>query len=66
MKKEHPIHYTSRTLTKYEINYGITDLERTVLHYCLTKSKPYNKRNPIQTIIYTDYKPLEGLFNKKE
>ena len=64
--KEHPIHYTSRTLTKSEKNYGITDLEGTALFYCLTKFKSYIMGNPHKTIIYTDHKPLVGLFNKKE
>ena len=64
--KEHPIHYVSRTLSKHEKNYGITDLEGAALFYCLTKFKPYIMGNPNTTIIYTDHKPLMGLFNKKE
>ena len=64
--KEHPIHYMSRTLSKHEKNYGITDLEGAALFYCLTKFKPYIMGNPHKTIIYTDHKPLVGLFNKKE
>lgn len=64
--KEHPVHYMSRTLSKHEKNYGITDLEGAALFYCLTKFKPYIMGNPHQTIVYTDHKPLVGLFNKKE
>ena len=65
-KKEHPVHYISRSIDKHERNYGITDLEGTALFYCLTKFKPYIMGNPHKTIIYTDHKPLVGLFNKKE
>jgi len=65
-QKEHPIHYISRSLTKAENNYGITDLEGTALFYCMSKLKSYIMGNPMQTIIYTDHKPLVGLFKNKE
>ena len=65
-KKEHPIHYISRSLTKAEKNYGITDLEGAALYYCMNKLKSYIMGNPIKTIIYTDHKPLIGLFKNKE
>ena len=65
-KIEHPVHYISRTLTKSEKNYGITDLKGAALYYCLTKLKPYIIGNPIKTIIYTDHKPSIGLFKNKE
>jgi len=64
--KEHPVHYISRSLNKHEKKYGITDLEGTALMYCLSKFKPYIMGNPIQTIVYTDHKPLLGLFKNKE
>jgi len=64
--KEHPIHYISRSLSKAERNYGITDLEGAALIYCITKLKAYIMGNPITTIVYTDHKPLLGLFKGKE
>ena len=63
---EHPIHFISRSLTKAEKNYGITDLEGTALYYCITKLKPYIMGSPFKTIVYTDHKPLIGLFKNKE
>eukprot|EP00833_Pecoramyces_ruminatium_P016401 jgi/Orpsp1_1/1190433/evm.model.d7180000078941.1 len=64
--KEHPIHFISRSLTKAERNYGITDLEGAALYYCICKLKPYIMGNPNKTIVYTDHKPLIGLFKNKE
>ena len=64
--KEHPIHFISRSLKKAEKNYGITDLEGTALFYCMTKFKSYIEGNPLPTTIYTDHKPLVGLFKNKE
>ena len=64
--KEHPIHFISRTLTKAEKNYGITDLEGAALIYCLKKLKSYIVGNPIPTIVYTDHRPLLGLLKNKE
>ena len=63
---EHPIHFISRSLTKAERNYGITDLEGAALYYCLVKFKPYIMGNINPTVIYTDHKPLIGLFKNKE
>ena len=64
--KEHPIHFISRSLKKAEKNYGITDLEGTALFYCMTKFKSFIEGNPLPTTIYTDHKPLIGLFKNKE
>jgi len=63
---EMPIHFISRSLSKAEKNYSITDLEGTALFYCITKLKSYIMGNPHQTIIYTDHKPLLGLLKNKE
>ena len=64
--KEHPAHYISRTLSKSEKNYGITDLEGLALYFALEKLKSYIMGNPHTTIIYTDHRPLLGLFKNKE
>ena len=63
---EHPIHYISRTLTKAERNYSTTDLEGTAVYYCADKFKPYISGNLFETLLYTDHKPLVGLFKNKE
>lgn len=65
-KLEHPIHFVSRSLSKAENNYGITDLEGTAVHYCVKQFKYYIEGNPFETIVYTDHKPLVGLFKNKE
>lgn len=63
---EHPICFVSRTLTKAENNYGITDLEGTAAYYCCKKFRPFILGNKTKTTLYTDHKPLLGLFNNKE
>jgi len=65
-KLEHPIHFVSRTLTKAERNYSITDLEGTAVFYCAKQFKQYISGNRYETILYTDHKPLIGLFSNKE
>ena len=64
--KEHPIHYVSRTLTAAERRYGITDLEGVAVHYCVKQFKSYIEGNQEKTVVYTDHKPLVGLFSNKE
>ena len=39
--QELPVHYISRSLSKAERNYSITDLEGAALFFCITKFKPY-------------------------
>jgi len=56
----------TRSLKPTEINYSITDLEDTAAYYCSLKYKPYFNGNKYDTILFTDYKPLVGLFNNKE
>jgi len=63
---EHPIHFISRSQTKAEKNYGITDLEGAALYYCIIKLKPYIMGSPFRTIVFTDHKAYLGLFNNKE
>jgi len=65
-KLEHPIHFVSRTLTKAERNYSITDLEGTAVFYCARQFKSYISGNKYETLLYTDHKPLVGLFGNKE
>ena len=65
-KKEHPVHYISRSLSKAEKNYGITDLEGAALIYCITKLKSYILGNPNKTVVITDHKPLISFFKNKE
>ena len=64
--KEKPIHFVSRTLKPEELNYGITDLEGTGAVYCVEKFKSYITSSKFETILYTDHKPLVGLFRDKE
>ena len=64
--RERPIHYISRSLKPPELNYGITDLEGTAAAYCTKKFKAYIGGNPYNTLLYTDHKPLVGLFKNKE
>jgi len=63
---EYPIHFISRTLTKAEFNYSITDLEGTAVYYCTKEFKYYISGNKYETLLYTDHKPLIGLFSNKE
>jgi len=63
---EYPIHFISRTLNKAELNYSITDLEGTAVYYCAKEFKYYISGNKHETLLFTDHKPLIGLFNNKE
>eukprot|EP00833_Pecoramyces_ruminatium_P003578 jgi/Orpsp1_1/1177610/evm.model.c7180000062132.1 len=64
--KEFPIHYVSRTIKKEEKNYSVTKLEGAAAYYCVMKFKSYITGNEFETILYTDHKPLVGLFKNKE
>ena len=61
-----PIHFISRSLKPAERNYVITDLEGTASTYCIKKFKSYISGNKYTTFLYTDHKPLVGLFKNKE
>ena len=63
---ELPIHYISRSLSKAETHYGITDLEGAALFYCISKFKSYITGSKFPTKIITDHKPLIGLLQNKE
>nr|GEV94039.1 reverse transcriptase domain-containing protein [Tanacetum cinerariifolium] len=59
-----PIHYASRTMTKAESNYIITEKEMLAVVYAFEKLRSYvimNKR-----IVYTDHFALKYLFAKKD
>jgi len=63
---EVPLYYESRTLTKAEQNYSITDLEGKAVFYCVQKFKPFITGNPFVTTVFTDHKPLVSIFSKRE
>jgi len=65
-EKEFPVHYVSRTLKKEEKNYSVTKLEGAAAFFCVMKFKSYITGNDFETILYTDHKPLVGLFKNKE
>jgi len=64
--KEYSIYFISRTLNKAEMNYSITDLEGTAVYYCAKEFKYYISGNKFERLLYTDHKPLIGLFKTKE
>jgi len=59
---EKPIYFESRTLSKTEQNYSITELEGLAANYCVRKYKPFITENSFETILYTDHKPLVYIF----
>jgi len=63
---EHPVYFVSRSLTKSERNYAITELEGTAAYYCINQFRPYILSNPFQTILYTDHLPLVSIIKKLE
>lgn len=63
---EYPIYYVSRSLSKSEKNYGITDLEGCAIHYCVKKFKQYIMGNSNRTTIITDHKPLVPMLMKNQ
>ena len=63
---EHPLHFISRTLSKTEGNYSVTDLEGLAAFYCIKKFKHYICSSKGETLLITDHKPLVGFFRKTE
>jgi len=63
---ELPIHYISRSLSKAERHYNVTDLEGAALFYCISKFKQYILGNKIPTKVITDHKSHIGLLQNKE
>jgi len=64
--KEFPVHFVSRTLRKEEKNYPITKLEGAAAYFSVMKFKSYIAGNVFETVLYTDHKPLVGMFKNKE
>ena len=65
-KMEFPIHYVSRNLKKEEVNYHITKLEGAAAYFSVMKFKPIISGSKEEIILYTDHKPLVGLFKNKQ
>ena len=64
--KEFPVHFVSRSIKKEERNYPITKLEGAAAYFSVMKFKSYITGNNFDTTLYTDHKPLVGLFKNKE
>nr|GEY88958.1 reverse transcriptase domain-containing protein [Tanacetum cinerariifolium] len=59
-----PIHYTSKTMTKAELNYTTTEKEMLAVVYAFEKFQFYLNMN--KSIVYTDHSALKYLFAKKD
>jgi len=64
--KEFPVHFVSRSLKKEEKNYPITKLEGAAAYFSVMKFRSYITGNTFDTTLYTDHKPLVGMFKNKE
>jgi transposase InsO family protein len=62
--KERPVFYVSRTLTEAERKYPILHREALAVVFAMEKFFKYVYGNFVE--IYTDHKPLLGIFNKKK
>ncbi|GKE02280.1 reverse transcriptase domain-containing protein, partial [Tanacetum coccineum] len=58
------IHYASKTMTKAELNYTITEKEMLAVVYAFEKFRSYLIMN--KSIVYTDHSALKYLFAKKD
>nr|GEZ27551.1 reverse transcriptase domain-containing protein [Tanacetum cinerariifolium] len=59
-----PIHYASKTMTKFETNYTTTEKEMLAVVYAFEKFRSYLIMN--KSIVYTDHSALKYLFAKKD
>ena len=61
--KNHPVAYASRTLSKHEKNYGITDLEALGVVWALRHFRAYLLGHAC--VVVTDHAPLRALLKAK-
>nr|GEW44066.1 reverse transcriptase domain-containing protein [Tanacetum cinerariifolium] len=59
-----PIHYASKTMTKAELHYTMTEKEMLAMVYAFEKFPSYLIMN--KSIVYTDHCALKYLFDKKD
>ena len=59
-----PIEFASRRLSSTQMNYSVTEKEATGVHFSLMKFRFVI--TGFKTYIYTDHKPLKGLFKTKD
>nr|GEU34627.1 reverse transcriptase domain-containing protein [Tanacetum cinerariifolium] len=64
MKHFQPIHYASKTMTKAQIHYTMTEKEMLSVVYAFEKFWPYLVLS--KSIVYTDHSTLKYLFNKQD
>nr|GEU74108.1 reverse transcriptase domain-containing protein [Tanacetum cinerariifolium] len=59
-----PIHYASKTMTKAQIHYTMTEEEMLAVVYAFEKFRPYLVLS--KSIVYTDHSALKYLLNKQD
>ena len=57
--QSHPLAYASRTLSKHEANYGVTELEELAIVWALRHFRAYLLGH--KCIVYTDHSPLKAV-----
>ena len=57
--QSHPLAYASRTLSKHEANYGVTELEELAIVWALHHFRAYLLGH--KCIVYTDHSPLKAV-----
>nr|GEZ98418.1 reverse transcriptase domain-containing protein [Tanacetum cinerariifolium] len=63
-KNFQPIHYASKTMTKFQIHYITTEKELLALVYSFEKFRPYLVLS--KSIVYTDHSTLKYLLSKQD
>ena len=63
-KKYHTIAYASKTLTRAQLNYAITEKELLAVVFAIDKFRSYLVGTKV--IVYTDHAALKYLFTKKD
>nr|GEW58059.1 reverse transcriptase domain-containing protein [Tanacetum cinerariifolium] len=64
LKHFQPIHYASKTMTKAQIHYTMTEKEMLAIVYTFEKFRPYLVLS--KSIVYTDHSALKYLLNKQD